>query len=204
MGNNPSIKKGERHPVEGLTWKDAMEFCEALNNKYGRILPKGYVFSLPTEAQWEYSSRAGSKDKYYYVKKQLPRIDDIAWTASNTHGSHENVGLKAPNNWGLYDTVGNVWEWCLDVFEDNYASNPETLLSNQGYIINCVKDRVARGAGWKRSTSSARIALRSKRSYTETWWDVGFRLAVIPQNYNNEPLSKNSEQAQLKDSSGKK
>jgi formylglycine-generating enzyme required for sulfatase activity len=110
MGENPSKFKGPDLPVDTVTWFEAIEFCETLTKREraeGR-LPKGYAYSLPTEAQWEYACRAGTTGATY------GRLDEIAWYKANSGGTTHPVGQKKPNTWGLYDMIGNVSQWCLD------------------------------------------------------------------------------------------
>jgi formylglycine-generating enzyme required for sulfatase activity len=92
-------------PVVCVSWNDAQAFIKWLNDK-GREV----TFRLPTEAEWEYACRAGSTDEAY------GSLDDIAWHARNSDGHTHPVGQKQPNAFGLFDMLGNVWQWCQDVF----------------------------------------------------------------------------------------
>jgi formylglycine-generating enzyme required for sulfatase activity len=106
---NPGFDQTENHPVVGISWNDAQQFCTWLTEREGSAgrLPAGYVFRLPTEAQWEYACRAGSTD-------DLENAEEVAWYAPNSGGFPHPVGTKKPNPWGLYDMQGNVWEWVHD------------------------------------------------------------------------------------------
>jgi formylglycine-generating enzyme required for sulfatase activity len=109
-GENPSTFKGPNKPVETVGWDEAMEFCEELTKREhaaGR-LPEGYAYTLPTEAQWEYACLAGTTGARY------GKLDDIAWYSGNSYDTTHPVGQKRPNAWGLYDMIGNVWQWCFD------------------------------------------------------------------------------------------
>jgi formylglycine-generating enzyme required for sulfatase activity len=117
MNDNPSdFRKGGDFPVEHFTWLDAQKFIASLNQMLG-----GDFFRFPTEAEWEYACRAGTTGERY------GELDAIAWYAANSGGSTHQVGLKQPNAFGLYDMLGNVWEWCQDSFcwyLPDYQINP--------------------------------------------------------------------------------
>ena len=113
MKNNPSHFRGENLPVENVSWYEAIEFCDQLNQIYGDYLPNSYKFGLPTEAQWEYASKAGTVARNYGGNKPKDVLD-IAWCQENSNDTTHEVGLKKPNQWGFYDLFGNVAEWCFD------------------------------------------------------------------------------------------
>ena len=105
MGNNPSLFKGNPHsPVEQVSWYDVHVFLHKLNER-----EKGGDYRLPTEAQWEYACRAGTGSSRYH-----PDVNAIAWYTGNSNNQPQPVGQQLPNAWGLYDMLGNVWEWCYD------------------------------------------------------------------------------------------
>ncbi|MCY2931807.1 MAG: formylglycine-generating enzyme family protein [Planctomycetota bacterium] len=138
-GRNPSTFKGKQNPVENVSWDDAVEFCKKLSQKTGKTV------RLPTEAQWEYACRAGSKTAFSYGDDADYRnLGDYAWNAGNSGGSPHPVGGKKPNAWGLYDMHGNVWEWCADWYAESYV-NPGAL-DPQG--PGAGTGRVLRGGGW--------------------------------------------------------
>jgi formylglycine-generating enzyme required for sulfatase activity len=121
-GTNPSWfqksrvhgSDSSRYPVEQVSWEDAVEFCKKLSD-----LPEekkaGRVYRLPTEAEWEYACRAGGKTAYSFGESS-ESLGDYAWFSGNSNNQTHPVGEKKPNDWGLFDMHGNVWEWCSDWF----------------------------------------------------------------------------------------
>jgi len=122
MGYNPSLSKGPKNPVETVSWHDCQGFVERLNRKLES--DKG-IFTLPTEAQWEYACRAGGTTKYWFGDDGA-RVRDFAWqSGKHQTSSPRPVGEKKPNAWGLYDMYGSVWQWCQDWYDENYyAESP--------------------------------------------------------------------------------
>lgn len=103
-------------PLVSVSWHDAMNFCAAFERRWISLLPSGFRVTLPTEIQWEYAARAGT-DASYYAGESHSVLDSIAWYAGNSLGTRHPVCEKLPNQWGLYDMIGNVWQWCLDAAE---------------------------------------------------------------------------------------
>lgn len=171
MGGNPAFfQKGDNYPVEQVSWKEARRFCEKLNNDSSIERPEGYCFDLPTEAQWEYSCRAGTTGACY------GDLDEVAWYDSNSGGSTHPVAQKHPNLWGLYDMHGNVCEWCRDwwwwkTYQGN-VTDPMGPTSGS--------NRVIRGGSWCSYTQYCRAASRIRDSPDFQYNFIGFRLALVP------------------------
>ncbi|HEY6309008.1 MAG TPA: formylglycine-generating enzyme family protein [Candidatus Angelobacter sp.] len=163
-GGNASYFQGPNLPVEGVSWEDVRKFCEALNTKND-----GYHYRLPTEAEWEYAARAGNSSPHYGP------LQEVAWFRDNAGGTTHPVGEKRPNAFGLYDTLGNVWEWVQDWYGlDYYSHSPESDPTGPA----SGEFRVARGGSWRgvarglARVSSRYILKPSVRSIV-----VGFRCA---------------------------
>ena len=166
MGKNPSNFKGTRLPVEQVSWKDCQSFIEKLNKK------TGLKFRLPTEAEWEYAARGGKKSQGYKYSGSN-NLSEVAWYTENSGSSTHDVKTKLPNELGLYDMSGNVWEWCQDWYGSYSAgsqTNP-TGASSGSY-------RVPRGGSWLDNARLCRVADRNyftpgfRRSY------LGLRLVL--------------------------
>lgn len=166
MGNNPSYFKGSRKPVEEVSWDDCQTFIRKLNSLTGQN------FKLPTEAQWEFAARGGnSSNGYKYSGSNY--IDNVAWYCDNSGGSTHNVGTKSPNELGLYDMSGNVWEWCSDLYGaygSGSVTNPDAQSSGS--------DRVNRGGGWCGFASYCRVSDRSSNTASRRLNRLGFRLCL--------------------------
>jgi formylglycine-generating enzyme required for sulfatase activity len=179
MGKNPSYFQGAKVgnantalPVENVSWDDAVEFCKKLSD-----LPEekkaGRVYRLPTEAEWEYACRSGSKSAYSFGESSKS-LGDYAWFDENSNGQTHPVGQKKPNAWGLYDMLGNVWEWCSDW----YGEYPKGAVSDPTGPIKG-SDRVLRGGGWYDGAAYCRPADRVGL-VPSLRYSFGFRLALSP------------------------
>ena len=166
MGENPSYKKSEDRPVENVSWNDCQTFIQKLNELTGKN------FRLPTEAEWEYAARGGNQSQgYKYAGSNI--LDDVAWYYSNSGYTTQEVGTKLPNELGVYDMSGNVWEWCQDWYGD-YTSTAQT--NPQGPSSG--SDRVNRGGGWNGSARDCRVADRFVSSPGSRSGCLGLRLAL--------------------------
>ena len=177
MGSNPSRFKGYDHPVDQVSWDDAMAFCEKLNSS-GKA-PDGWRFSLPTETQWEYAARGGNKSKGYKYSGSN-NIDEVAWYQKNDGRKSHPIGQKNANELGLYDMSGNVQEWCLDDWNDD-SSKLTAEFSRENDKKNV---RVAiRGGYWNDSAERCRAGHRGISSSAYESYLHGFRLALVPDKY---------------------
>lgn len=166
MGSNPSNFSGSKRPVEKVSWNDCRTFITKLNQLTGK------TFRLPTEAEWEYAARGGNKSKGY-VYSGSNEIDDVAWYTSNSSSTTHDVATKSPNELGIYDMSGNVWEWCQDWY-GSYSSSSQT---NPTGPTSSVSNRVERGGSWYSSATYCRVAVRYYSAPTSTYSNLGFRLA---------------------------
>lgn len=162
-GKNPSNFKGcGSCPVERVSWNDVKEFISQLNAKND-----GFVYSLPTEAQWEYSARARSRGMYAW------KLEAMGWYSENSSSKTHPVGTKKPNAFGLSDMHGNISEWCEDWFGP-YSTEDATdpLGPNNG------KFRVLRGGSWSDLAPNTRSAYRGRNTPSERSSNVGFRVVA--------------------------
>jgi formylglycine-generating enzyme required for sulfatase activity len=165
MGNNSSVFPFPTHPVEEVSWGDCQEFVGRLNG-----MMEGLSLSLPSEAQWEYACRAGTQGARY-----LADLDAIAWYRKNSRGQTHPVGEKAPNAWGLYDMLGNLWEWCQDGYDpEYYAKSPR---DDPIALPDASTHRVIRGGSWMHNAWSVRAAYRLPNEPSGRSKLLGFRCA---------------------------
>ena len=192
MGNNPSEFKGDNLPVEQVSWYDALNFCNRLSQSEG-LTPcytingtkvtcdfEANGYRLPTEAEWEYVAKAGTKTDFYSGKLTYsgnspidPNLDKIAWYSANSSNATHPVGQKTPNAFGLYDMSGNVWEWCWD----RYAEYPSKETKDyQGPEIGTY--RVYRGGGWRNLAWYCRSTNRDRNYLDDKNNSLGFRVVL--------------------------
>ena len=141
MGTNPSYYKGPQRPVENVSWNDCQEFIRKLYQKTGK------QFRLPTEAEWEFAARGGKNSRGYKFSGSN-NLSEVAWFGENSSHKTHPVKEKKPNELGIYDMSGNVWEWCQDWYDDNYYNNSRGK-DPKGPRIGSY--RVSRGGSWFRS-----------------------------------------------------
>ena len=198
-GQSPSNFQGVDHPVEQVSWHDAVAFCNLLNEQLK--LPKPYsgkddgtkcnfncvAFRLPTEAEWEYAARGGkaASKQYQYTGSDYP--DDVAWYDKNNNYETKPVGLKFPNSLGLYDMSGNVWEWCWDWYDESYYEK----CNSKGVVANpkgsdSGSSRVVRGGSWNDDSGYCRVASRFIHAPGNKWHIIGLRLVLAFQ-FTSEP-----------------
>ncbi len=180
MGVNPSAYQGQTNlPVEKVTWNEAVAYCkkQTADEREAGQLPLGFVYRLPTEAEWEYACRAGSITRFYFGDDLAgTELAAHAWFVNNSDSSTHPVGQLKPNAWGLHDMHGNVWEWCQDIWEDAYPGGTVTNFtgSTDGWL------RVARGGSWLYDTSFNRSANRDSYGPDNRCSDIGFRIVLAP------------------------
>jgi len=155
-------------PVRRLTWLDAVAYCKWISQREGKMV------RLPTEAEWEYACRAGSTEAYFFGHDEK-FLDKYAWYKENSERVTHNVGTKKPNAWGLYDMYGNVWEWTLDRYSENYEQTPRDgshhkVQSDQGMSL--------RGGAWSAKAENCRSARRINLGASSRNYFVGFRVVV--------------------------
>ena len=168
MGNNPSHLKGDNNPVEEVSWDDCQEFILKLNSLTGK------KFRLPTEAEWEYAARGGNKSKGYQYSGSNT-IDDVAWYYNNSGSKTHPVKTKQPNELGIYDMSGNVWEWCQEWYSSTYYSVSDTT-NPQGPSSGSF--RVFRGGSWYFNARYCRSAGRSNNAPAYRNYGLGLRLVL--------------------------
>ena len=166
MGSNPSKWKGDNLPVEMVSWNDCQSFIRKLNALTGKN------FRLPTEAEWEFAARGGNNSRRYKYAGSN-NIGDVAWYTDNSGSKTHVVGTKSPNELGIYDMSGNVWEWCQD-WKGSYSSASQTNptgASSGSY-------RVLRGGSWDSSAWLLRSSLRYGGAPDYRFGDRGLRLVL--------------------------
>lgn len=166
MGSNPSYFQGDQRPVEKVCWNDCQEFITKLNNITGQN------FRLPTEAEWEYAARGGKQSRGYKYSGSND-ISDVAWYGSNSNHKTHDVATKKPNELGIYDMTGNVWEWCQDWYGD-YSSVSQTNPTG----ASSGSSRVHRGGSWSDDARLCRVSLHNGYNPINYFGFLGMRLAL--------------------------
>ena len=198
-GANPSEFKGPNRPVEKVSWEDAVSFCEKLTDQAvaAGVVPDGYAFRLPSEAEWEYCCRAGTETATAFG-------DSLSSEQANFNGNHpyggakkgpylersSDVGSYNPNAWGLYDMHGNVREWCPDAAERDENGNVKTDTYVDGVVDPLCKVgrlRVNRGGSWNRDGRDCRSAYRHAHVPGDRRDILGFRVCLARSPAGGEP-----------------
>ncbi len=170
MGDNPAenIQPGLLTPVERVSWDDCQRFIKKLNE-----LDPGKGYRLPTEAEWEYFCRAGTSDSCY------GELDEIAWHTGNSGGKTHPVAQKRPNAWGLYDLIGNVYEWCQDEYYPSYKGAPsDGSARNENQGTRDVRQFVFRGGSFLANKETACAFRRNSAHQSITSRLIGCRLVM--------------------------
>lgn len=167
MGSNPSNFTNVLKPVERVSWLNCQQFITKLNEM------TGLQFRLPTEAEWEFAARGGNKSKGYKYAGSND-IDEVAWYKGNASNTTHPVATKAPNELGLYDMSGNVWEWCSDWYASYYATDGQT--NPQGPATG--SDHVYRGGSFGLSAVDSRVSSRRGTTPAHVNYYPGLRLAL--------------------------
>jgi len=167
----PNAGKSPRAAANYISWNDAVEFCKRLSARTRR------GSRLPTEAEWEYACRAGSTTRFYFGD-DASKLGEYVWYIANTYnvqkGYPQEVGQKKPNRWGLYDMIGNVWEWCMDLYAVDYYANSEKE-NPQGPRVGNL--RVKRGGGWGNGPEDNRCGAKLGLPPTSVREHQSFRVA---------------------------
>ena len=173
MGENPSEgARSGKTPVNNMSWEEIQEFISKLND--GGYAPNDFEFRLPTEAQWEYACLAG------WTKEVYGELNDIAWYSKNSEGLVHEVGQKQANAWGLYDMIGNVWEWCSDW----YGKFPnQDLTDYDGPLEGSV--RVYRGCSFRSNVWDSEYNRNVEKDLGVRSAERGFRFALVQKERNS-------------------
>jgi formylglycine-generating enzyme required for sulfatase activity len=171
--------EGANHPIYFVSWEEAVEFCRLLTereNEAGR-LPDGYVYRLPTEAEWEYAAPGGREGRVTTYSGSND-VDEVAWNSENSSGDIHRIGEKAENELGMYDMSGNLWEWVYDLFQRGYRdldSEDPVVLAGEGSTIT----RVRRGGSWGLDEVGCRVSFRDF-GYMHLRTFNGLRVVIAP------------------------
>ena len=153
-------------PLRRVRWTEAVAYANWKSEREGK------KYRLPTESEWEYACRAGSEGKFCFGDDES-MLDAYAWYAPNAEGYTHNVGTKKPNAWGLYDMHGNVWEWCLDRYAEDYSSTPK---DGSAYGVANDKGRVLRGGSFNADVQKCSCSSRINLGSAGKNYFIGFRL----------------------------
>ncbi len=153
-------------PLRRVRWTEAMAYGKWKSEREGK------TYRLPTEAEWEYACRAGSQSRFCFGDEER-ELENYAWYKPNAKGMTHNVGTKKPNAWGLYDMHGNVWEWCLDRYTEDYSDTPR---DGSAYSVPSDKGRVLRGGSYNTDADKCSCTSRINLGSAGKNYFIGFRL----------------------------
>jgi formylglycine-generating enzyme required for sulfatase activity len=184
LNTKPSNFRGDNLPVEQVSWDDAVEFCARLSCK------TGCTYRLPSEAEWEYACRANTKTRYHFgnkISRDFANLSTVGILAiflvilfrkPISEKSTKVGSFQVANDFGLYDMHGNVWEWCLDLWHENYVGAPE---DGSAWLNNSDSDfRLRRGGSWLSYCDAGISAFRDANSSDNRCYAVGFRVVLVP------------------------
>ena len=190
LNSDPASFKGIHRPVESVLWEEAIEFCQRLSQRFGR------TYTLPSEAQWEYACRAGTTTPFHFGATLTPDLAN--YDGNYTYGDGPKgvyrqettavAGFPA-NPWGLYDMHGNVWEWCLDQWHNNYQGAPADGSAWLDWSVNKDNKRLLRGGSWLYRPRYCRSAFRGNSYPGGRYSSFGFRVCCLPQGRSSLPLN---------------
>lgn len=171
MGDTPLASWDDGAPVNGVSWNQAVAFCDALSSRTGE------TFRLPSEAEWEYACKAGSGDTPWSFGDDAADVDSYAWTIDNAASTIRLAGLKPANAFGLCDMHGNVWEWCADLWHPTYQNAPAD--GSTWTVGGDTAGRVLRGGSVTNTPDAARSAYRNRFGPDDHYGDFGFRVVRV-------------------------
>jgi formylglycine-generating enzyme required for sulfatase activity len=174
MGYNNSSNKGRKLPVENISWDEAQLFVLKLSQKTGK------KYRLLSEAEWEYAARSKTVTQYFWGD-DVKQANDYAWHSEISNDQAQPVGLKKPNQYGLHDMLGNVWEWTHDCWNENYKGAPVDGSSWAAEVCPSTENsRVMRGGNWEMAAIDLRTSTRQHNPAKKGYPYVGFRVARTP------------------------
>lgn len=175
MGDNPSYFRGEKHPVENISWNEVQVFFRELN-ALENAGENNLIFRLPTEAEWEYAARAGTATSYFFGNDES-KLKEYAWFLENSGLETHPVGLKKPNTWELYDIYGNAGEWVQDEYHISYKGAPaDGRAWENSFPSVSTPVRIRRGGGWNGNAGCCRSAERLFAAQDKRLNSLGFRV----------------------------
>ena len=169
MRKNPSKNEGGDLPVENVSWDDVKEYIRRINSKFRPV-----TFRLPTEAEWEFVCVSSNESRNPNdFEEEL--LDRFCWFRLNSERESHPVGLKNPNYYGVYDLLGNVWEWCEDTYTNNNSNLPK---NGKAYYVKNNPEKVAKGGSYLSNANRCQVSSKKALLSWEKRKDVGFRLVI--------------------------